>query len=245
MNRTEAAILLGHCAAFDNRQPSEAAAQAWAAALHNVPLDQDAKDAIVRYYTTTPKNPETRLWIMPHHVRDIRAKIRAERLENFAYEPPDPDESPREYLARYRGQLEAVASGAVPAPSTAPMLEGGPHRSMAELLSGSVRHADEPDGPEPRPTIERRATGPLGVICPDCNAAIGRPCKSAWRRKPRAPHPARKRAAAGEEIRLTPQAEIDARLHLATTHHAQTDEVTELNRAFLEANPVITPKEQP
>jgi hypothetical protein len=238
MNRTEAAILLGHCAAFDNRQPSEAAAQAWAAALHNVPLDQDAKDAIVRYYTTTPKNPETRLWIMPHHVRDIRAKIRAERLENFAYEPPNPDETPLEYLARYRGQLEAVASGAVPAPSTAPMLEGGPHPILAELISGAVPAVNADDAPEPRPTVERRATGPLGVICPDCQAAIGRPCKSSWRRKPRQPHPARKRAAAGEEIRLTPQAEVDARRTLATTHHAQADEVAELNRAFLAANPV-------
>ncbi|MFF5421771.1 zinc finger domain-containing protein [Streptomyces misionensis] len=218
MNRTEAAILLGHCAAFDNRQPSEFAAQAWAAALHDVPLDQDAKDAIVRYYTTTPKNPETRLWIMPHHVRDLRAKIRAERLENFAYETPNPDESPREYLARYRGQLEAVASGAVPAPSTAPMLEGGPHRSMAELLSGSVKHADDPEGPEPQPTVERRASGPQGVICPDCNAAIGRPCKSRLRRKPRQPHPARRRAAAGEPIRLTSDEEINARRHLATHH---------------------------
>ncbi|MFE1272104.1 hypothetical protein [Streptomyces sp. NPDC058758] len=244
MNVSEAARLLAICCGFDNRQPSELAAQAWAAALKNVPFDQDAKDAVVRYYSTTPKDPTTRLWIMPHHVRDLRSKIRSERLENFAYEG-DPDETPKEFIARYRGQLEAVASGAVPAPSTAPMLEGGPHRSMAELLSGSVRHPDEPDGPEPRPTVERRATGPLGVICPDCNAAIGRPCKSAWRRKPRAPHPARRRAAAGEEIRLTPQAEVDARRALAATHHAQADEVTELNRAFLEANPVVIPKEKP
>ncbi|MFB7936640.1 hypothetical protein [Streptomyces sp. NPDC056049] len=223
MNVSEAARLLAICCGFDNRQPSELAAQAWAAALKNVPFDQDAKDAVVRYYSTTPKDPETRLWIMPHHVRDLRAKIRAERLENFAYEG-DPDETPREFLARYRGQVEAVASGAVPAPSTVPMLEGGPHRSMAELLSGSVRHADEPDGPEPRPTVERRATGPLGVICPDCQAAIGRPCKSAWRRKPRTPHPARKRAAGGEPIRLTDQAEIDARRHLAAN---RLDPITE------------------
>ncbi|MFK3734033.1 hypothetical protein ACI2LJ_27630 [Streptomyces sp. NPDC088090] len=215
MNQREASMLLACCAAFDNRQPSDAAIQGWAAALHNVPFDQDAKDAVVRYYTTTPKNPETRLWIMPHHVRDLRAKIRAERLENFAYEPPDPDETPHEFLARYRGQLEAVASGAVPAPSTAPMLEGGPHPVLAELISGAVPAVNADGATEHRPAVERRATGPLGVICPDCNAAIGRPCKSSWRRKPRAPHPARRRAAAGEPIRLTDQAEIDARRHLA------------------------------
>lgn len=223
MNADEAAMLLGHCAAFDNRQPSIVAAQAWAAALHDVPYDQDAKDAVAVYYTTAPKDPNQRLWILPHHIRTIRSRIRSERLENFAYEG-DPDETPREYLARYRGQLEAVASGAVPAPSTAPMLEGGPHRTMAELLSGNVRHPDEPDGTETRPALERRPTGPLGVICPDCQAAIGRPCKSSWRRKPRQPHPARRRAAAGEPIRLTDQAEIDARRHLAAN---RLDAITE------------------
>jgi len=223
MDQHEASMLLACCASFDNRQPSDAAIQGWAAALHDIPFDADTRAAVVSYYSTPPKNPSERLWILPHHVRTIRSRIRSERLENFAYEG-NPDETPLEYLARYRGQLEAVASGAVPAPSTAPMLEGGPHRSMAELLSGSVKHADEPDGPEPRPTVERRATGPLGAICPDCQAAIGRPCKSAWRRKPRAPHPARRRAAAGEPIRLTDQAEIDARRHLAAN---RLDPITE------------------
>ncbi|MGW1121097.1 zinc finger domain-containing protein [Streptomyces tanashiensis] len=223
MNVSEAARLLAICCGFDNRQPSELAAQAWAAALKGIPFDQDAKDAVVRYYSTTPKDPDTRLWIMPHHVRDLRSKIRAERLENFAYEG-DPDETPREYLARYRGQLEAVASGAVPAPSDRPMLEGGPHRSMAELLSGSVQAVDADGGTETRPTVERRATGPLGVICPDCAAAIGRPCKSSWRRKPRQPHPARRRAAAGEPIRLEADDTVAARRYLADHH---LDPITE------------------
>ncbi|MFF8839604.1 hypothetical protein [Streptomyces sp. NPDC015130] len=216
MNRTEASILLGHCAAFDNRQPSEVAAQAWTAALHDVPLDQDARDAVAAYYSTPPKDSNQRLWILPHHVRTLRSQLRSARLETFVYEG-NPDETPLEYLARYRGQLEAVASGAVPADAiTRPVLEGPPHRAVAELLSGSVQAVDADGAPEPRPTVERRATGPLGVICPDCNAAIGRPCKSSWRRKPRQPHPARRRAAAGEPIRLTTQAETDARRHLAT-----------------------------
>ena len=224
MNQHEASMLLACCASFDNRQPSDAAIQGWAAALHDIPFDADTRAAVVSYYSTPPKNPSERLWILPHHIRTIRTRIRSERLENFSYETPNPDETPREYLARYRGQLEAVASGAVPAPSSAPMLEGGPHRSMAELLSGSVRHVDDPEAPEPRPTVERRATGPQGVICPDCNAAIGRPCKSRLRRKPRQPHPARRRAAAGEPIRLTSDEEINARRHLATHH---LDPITE------------------
>ncbi|KAA6211757.1 hypothetical protein [Streptomyces filamentosus] len=106
-----------------------------AAALKNVPFDQDAKDAVVRYYSTTPKNPETRLWIMPHHVRDLRAKIRAERLENFAYEG-DPDETPKEYLARYRASWRPSPPAPYP-PRRPPDAGGGPHRSMAELLSAA------------------------------------------------------------------------------------------------------------
>lgn len=224
MNSDEAAILLGYCAAFDNRNPSIVAAQAWGAALHDVPLDQDAKDAVAAYYTTAPKDPDQRLWILPHHVRTLRSKIRSARLETFVYEPPDPDETPREFLARYRGQVNAIASGRVSAPTNRPMLDGPPPRAVAELLTGSVQHVDGDGDPNPRPTVERRSTGPLGVICPDCAAAIGRPCKSSWRRKPRQPHPARRRAAAGEPIRLTDQAEIDARRHLADHH---LDPITE------------------
>lgn len=217
MNQREASMLLACCASFDNRQPSDAAIQGWAAALHDVPFDDDTRAAVITYYSTPPKNPSERLWIMPHHIRTLRSKIRSARLENFAYEG-NPDETPREFLARYHGQLEAVASGAVAPPTGRPMLDGGPHRAVAELLSGSVQHVDNEGGTEPRPTVERRATGPLGIVCPDCSAPIGRPCKSSWRHKPRTPHPARKRAAAGDPIRLTTQDEINARRHLAANH---------------------------
>lgn len=227
MNSDEAAVLLGYCAAFDNRTPSIVAAMAWGAALNDVPLDQDAKDAVAAYYTTTPQDPNQRLWILPHHVRTLRSKLRSARLENFAYEG-NPDETPLEYLARYRGQLEAVASGAVPAPTNRPMLDGPPHRAVAELMSGTVTRLDDNGDPitpsTPREAVQRAHTGPLGLICPDCAAPIGRPCKSSWRRKPRAPHPARRRAAAGEPIRLTDQAEIDARRHQAAN---RLDPITE------------------
>ncbi|KAA6211789.1 hypothetical protein [Streptomyces filamentosus] len=49
-----------HLLRFDNRSPPNSP-PSMAAALKNVPFDQDAKDAVVRYYSTTPKNPETRL----------------------------------------------------------------------------------------------------------------------------------------------------------------------------------------
>src|SRR5690606_27008653 len=136
---------------FDNRHPSLAAAQSWAAALHDVPLDNDAKDAVAIYYTTPPQNPNERLWILPHHVRTLRTKIRNARLENFQYEPV-PDETTAEYLARYRGQVQAIASGRIAAPTGRPALEGGPSRKfMAELEArgwqGNRTVSDEDDEP--------------------------------------------------------------------------------------------------
>jgi len=210
MNPREAAELLGHCAAFDNRKPSQGAALAWAAALHDVPLDNDAKAAVASYYTTPPKDPDGKLWILPHHIRSLRSKIRSARLENFQYEPV-PDETPAEFLARYKGQVQAIASGRVAAPTGQPMLEGGPSKQfVAELEArGWSVGQDVPD----ENTVETelvdtvRRSGPLGIECPveACRAAIGRPCKGPGGSekqplgKPRLnPHRARVRAANGE-----------------------------------------------
>ncbi|MFJ4974165.1 hypothetical protein ACIP6X_02240 [Streptomyces coeruleorubidus] len=209
MNATEAAELLAHCSGFDNRQPSLAAAQSWAAALHDVPLDADAKSAVAAYYSTPPQNPNERLWILPHHVRTLRTKIRNARLENFQYEP-HPDETVQEYLARYRGQVKAIASGAVTAPSGRLALEGGPSKQfMAELEARGWQGNRTVDDTDAEPATELvdtvRRSGPLGVICPMCAAEIGFPCKSGHATKkhplgrPLAkPHTARIRAAAGE-----------------------------------------------
>lgn len=208
MIKKEAAVLLAHAAAFDNRQPSDAAAEAWAAALYDVPLDADAKAAVAAYYTTPPQNPNERLWILPHHVRTLRAKIRNARLENFQYEPL-PDETTAEYLARYRGQVQAIASGRIAAPTNRPALEGGPSREfMAELEArGWQGNREVPDDDEPAAELADtvRRSGPLGVVCPACKAEIGFPCKSSHATKkhplgrPLAkPHTARLRAAAGE-----------------------------------------------
>ena len=210
MNEYEAAELLGHCAAFDNRKPSIAARVAWAAALHDVPLDDDAKAAVAAYYTTPPQNPSERLWILPHHVRTLRSKIRSARLENFQYEPL-PDESPAEFLARYRGQVQAIASGAVPAPTGRLALEGGPSKEfVAELEARGWEVGrpveDDEESAAAELADEVRRSGPLGVVCPvdKCRAAIGKPCKAPGGSdkqplgKPRLkPHSARIRAASG------------------------------------------------
>ncbi|WP_048572691.1 zinc finger domain-containing protein [Streptomyces leeuwenhoekii] len=216
MNAAEAAELLMHAAAFDNRNGSAAAAKAWAAALHDVPCDDDAKAAVAAYYTTPPQNPNERLWILPHHVRTLRAKIRNARLENFQYEPL-PDETVSEYLARYRGQVQAIASGRIAAPTGRPALEGGPSREfMAELEArgweGNRAVPGEDDGEPAAELIDTvRRSGPLGIECPMCGAEIGFSCKSdrATKKYPLGkpltkPHTARIRAAAGEP-QQTPQ----------------------------------------
>lgn len=206
MNKKEAAALLGHCAAFDNRKPSEAAAMAWAAALHDVPLDQDAKAAVAAYYSTPPKDPDARLWILPHHVRTLRSKIRSARLENFQYQPIA-DETPHEYLARYRGQVQAIASGQVAPPPNRLALEGGPSAGFMRQLEerGWQGNRTVSDADEESLADSVRRAGPLGVECPVCSAAMGHPCKSGrvtakfplGKPLPK-PHAARVREAAGE-----------------------------------------------
>lgn len=215
MNPREAAELLGHCAMFDNRKPSQGAAIAWASALNDVPLDADAKAAVATYYTTSPKDPDGKLWILPHHVRTFRAKIRSARLENFQYEPVD-GETAAEFIARYQGQIRAVASGRVTPPANRLALEGGPSKAfLAELEArGYEVGRPVPDSDEQAVIDSVRRAGPLGVECPACGAALGRPCKTPNGSdkqplgKPRLkPHSARLRAAIGES-ELTPAQQL-------------------------------------
>lgn len=219
MTPDEAKQLLARAAAFDNRQPSLGAAQAWAAALHDVPLDDDTAAAIARYYGTPPKNPGDRLWIQPHDIRTIRKQIRSERLDNFSYDG-NPDETPAEYLTRLRSQIAAVASGHIPPAPMRPAIEGGPHRNLNELLSTVGRNIPNADEDDTAPT-PREPRGPLGINCPDCSAPIGRPCRS--RLGKRNPHPARRRAAAGEPIRHDTPEEIEARRQASIAYLANLD----------------------
>ncbi|MCD9194242.1 zinc finger domain-containing protein [Streptomyces albireticuli] len=204
MKPSEASDLLTRCAAFDNRQPSATAAMAWASALADIPLDADTFAAVDRYYGTPPKDPGQRLWIQPHDVRRIRKTIRSERLENFIYEPVA-DESPREYLARLRGQQNALASGRVPQPPARLALTGGPHLTVVQALDGVGRPVPDSDEDDLGDSVRR--TGPLGIPCPKCGAEMGRPCKlpggtdkqPIGRPRPK-PHPARVAAAAGQPV---------------------------------------------
>ncbi len=239
MNPTEAAALLAHCSGFDNRQPSVAAAQSWAAALRDVPFDQDTRDAVAAYYSTPPQNLSERLWILPHHIRTLRTKIRSARLENFQYEPVE-GETAAEFIARYQGQIAAVASGRVPPQADRPALEGGPSKAFTDELAarGYQVGQDVPDSDEQAVIDSVRRAGPLGVECPACNAAVGRPCKTPGGGskqplgKPRLkPHSARLRAVLGES-ELSPEqraAEEQRRREASALHLARVadDEIVD------------------
>lgn len=229
MNADEAAELLAHCSGFDNRQPSVAAAKSWAAALHDVPLDRDTRNAVAAYYTTPPQNPNERLWILPHHVRTLRTKIRSARLANFQYEPVG-DETVPQYLARLRGQTQAIASGRAPAPTGRPALEGAPHKDFVKELEARGWQGNRTVDDELADTVRR--AGPLGVQCPTCGAALGRPCKTPGgtrkhilgRPRPK-PHSARLRAARGVPEQTAEQraAEEQAIRARAAQHFARDD----------------------
>jgi hypothetical protein len=209
----DAQKLLAACAAFDNRQPSQIAKRAWATALKDLPLDQDCFDAVARFYGTPPKEAGQRLWIQPHDVRTHRRIIREERLANFVYEPPPGDSDPN-YLQRLRGQQNAIGSGAVASPSSAPALEGGPHPDVAKMLAGIGRTVPAEDDDE-TPSIRR--PGPLGLECPKCRAPIGRPCHLPDG-KERAPHAARR----GEASDPAAEAEEIARRKEASRRHLES-----------------------
>lgn len=235
MNSTEAAELLGHCSSFDNRKPSVAAAVAWASALHDIPLDADAKAAVAAYYTTPPKDPDAKLWIMPHHIRTLRSKLRSARLVNFQYEPIA-DESVGEFMARYRGQVQAIASGRAPAPVGRLAIEADPKRDREFVKELEARGWEGtrtvPDTDEAAVVDSVRRAGPLGVQCPTCGAVLGRPCKTPGGSrkhvlgKPRPkPHSARLRAAQGVPEQTADQraAEEQAIRARAAQHFARDD----------------------
>ncbi|MEU3255834.1 hypothetical protein [Streptomyces sp. NPDC006997] len=235
MTPAEAADLLARCAAFDNRKPSLVAAQAWANALQDLPLDEDCFTAVDRFYGTPPREPGQRLWIQPHDVRTHRRQIRAERTAHFVYEPPadDRDGDPA-YLTRYRAQLAALASGKVLGPSSGPALEGGPHPSVVPALEGALHLLDDSNGTaNGEPVAKVRRPGPLGVDCPQCHAAVGRPCKTGLLgddsrrvKELRRPHAARVRVASGGPARLESPEEIERRREASLQALAQLEEAS-------------------
>ncbi|MFG3170615.1 hypothetical protein [Streptomyces sp. NPDC048200] len=206
MTPDEAARLLGACSAFDNRQPSEMGKQAWAAALRDLPADDDTFEAVARYYSAPAQPGETgRRWIEPHHVRTWRTKIREERLGATipAYEPRNPNETGSDFVLRRRAQLHAIADGRE-TPIPVGELTGGPHPAVARQLAAVGREIPDEDEQPYMPAgfreeIGYAATPPeLRVPCPKdgCRALARQPCKTPHGRRRTEAHQARKDAAA-------------------------------------------------
>ncbi|MFE0762596.1 zinc finger domain-containing protein [Streptomyces smyrnaeus] len=209
MTPADAAELLTLAAAFDRRTVGEADARAWAAALHAMPLDQDARDAVGRHYAETDR------WLTPAHVRAQRAKIRAERVERAnVVDDGHPDETPAQYLARRRALTRAVADGRIApqtatqavgrAPGTAPpALTGGPAPEVAERLAAIGRSIPAEAAAQLAPYRPVRAEreslaahgqpDPLDVPCGYCRARVGQPCRMGKNRAKQrtTPHPSR------------------------------------------------------
>ncbi|MGW0134856.1 zinc finger domain-containing protein [Streptomyces sp. NPDC003299] len=209
MTPADAAELLTLAAAFDRRTVGEADARAWAAALHSVPLDDDARAAVARHYSETDR------WLTPAHVIQQRAKIRRERLDraNVLYDG-NPGETGAESIARRRALTAAIADGRIEpqtvpqalglAPGTAPRaLTGGPARNVERALKDIGRAIPDEAAEQLRPYRTARAQrealaaaglpDPLAVPCAWCKATPGQPCRMGKNRARTrtSPHPCR------------------------------------------------------
>jgi hypothetical protein len=172
MNRSETALLLALCASFDRRTVGDADVRAWQTVLASIDYEQ-ANEAVLAHYA------ESRDWIMPADIRQRVRKARAVALEDFQYEPVDPDETPQQYLANRRRQMRAVASGE--RPPVAPALPAS--RRPLELAAVGQLPAEQPTA---------RDIGPRGIRCPICGAQPGKSCKTAvFGRRKADVHPSR------------------------------------------------------
>ena len=175
MNSREAVLLVRYVRALcPSQKIDEFTPDAWFDLLAAYELD-DCRAACAALAVRQP-------FIAPSEIiTEVRRERRA-RLENFTYDPPAADRDPK-YLDRLRGQLRAVASGAVPAPADAPMLTGGPHKDVTERLADMGAVGKQVPGDEPV-----RRPGSLGVECPTCRALVGKGCKApgGLQRKPHA-----------------------------------------------------------
>ncbi|MEU1800833.1 hypothetical protein [Streptomyces sp. NPDC019937] len=189
MTPDEAKQLLAHAAAFDNRQPSIVATKAWAAALRDIPLDQDTLDAVAAFYGSTTLDgaarfdPTKRRWLEPHHVRHHRQQIRNARLAdaNVMYEGR-PNESGAESIRNRRALLAAAASGQLPPRTPTAAITSGP----AVDAEGRGRAILNAVG---RETLSRRPE--FAAPCPHCAAGAGRPCVNGRGQRRRDAHPTR------------------------------------------------------
>jgi hypothetical protein len=171
VNVNEAGQLLAAAAAFDNRQPSRAAAQAWAAALHDVPLDDDALAAVARYYGTDDPQASGQRWIQPHHVRAHRKVIRGERIgpagpgASIPAPPPELTDDPKAYAKAIKEITARIADGRMP---------------FRAIEGGRGRRGPPPAFKAARPSEDNDRVLAQTITCPVewCPALVGEPCRS-------------------------------------------------------------------
>lgn len=167
MTPSEAAKLLAAVAAFDKRTIGEVDARAWAAALNDVPLDADAYGAVARYFGTPPKDGEARRWLEPHHVKTMRRKIREERIEAAnAFYDGNPEETPLDFVARRRQQLQAAGDGRLEPQPVRYALDGPPHPSVAAVIGGAIRTVPPLESPHPPPYVPEMARKAIAAANP-------------------------------------------------------------------------------
>lgn len=110
MNTTEAAQVLAKAAAYDNRQPDQAAALAWAEALdRDMPLT-DALRIVGEHYR------DERAWVMPADINRRWRSLGKARLETAVRMglPEPPDELAADagaWAAWKKAQIRAIRAG--------------------------------------------------------------------------------------------------------------------------------------
>ncbi|ARX85652.1 hypothetical protein SMD44_05116 [Streptomyces alboflavus] len=219
MTPAEAAELLAHCAAFDHRTIGESDARAWARALHDVPLDDDTRDAVAEHYAHTDK------WITVAQVRDMRARIRTGRIDaaHPVYDG-NPDETGEQFITRRQAQIIAAAEGNLPARTITQAIGTGPSSDLLALTSAVGHRVDGPAEAAPyvaeetrteiRTTLpgNRAALVELAVACPNerCRADIRHLCKNSHGTQLRNVH-GRRRDAYAVECATCPECDAPPR----------------------------------
>ena len=140
MTPQEAAKVLAKAAAYDNRQPNEAAALAWSEALDkSMPL-QDALRIVSEHYR------DERAWVMPADVNRRWRTLGRERLAKaerlgLPDAPANIADDPQAWLTWKRTQIRAIKAGATPEQAEA---------CAARAIESAPReHRELPSAPPP------------------------------------------------------------------------------------------------
>lgn len=161
MKPSEAAMLLGVASAYDRRTVGQADAEAWAAALGGLDLN-DCRQAIIDHYADSTE------WLMPAHIKRAVRRIRGKRCADYGTLPLPPAriremEDGPEFHAAYsqweRESWDHIAAGREPEGDVLPEIEAP--KDSAETLKEIRREIErrriedtsgtEPDEEDPTP----------------------------------------------------------------------------------------------